>query len=132
MDDVKRYGSCSIGRNWINAQARPYKTLSNGLLAWRVMTSIYAAMGILSKTLSLFGKRREIAPATERRADLEDCGHRTEIGDARNEQAIGKERDLSTHQQDSIQHDAEPEREVTVVAQHDEQIGDDEQAIGEE
>src|SRR5215217_1440992 len=67
----------------------------NGLLAWRAMSSIYAPMGILSKTLSFFGKRREIAPATERRADLEDRVHGTEIVEARNEQAIGKEMDLS-------------------------------------
>src|SRR5215203_1143902 len=96
------------------------------------MSSIYASMGILSKTLSLFGKGREIAPAAERRAELEYRGHHTEVGDAKNEQAVGKEVHLSMPRQDPIQHDAEPESEVTVVAQHDEQIADprNEQAVG--
>jgi len=77
-------------------------------------------MGILSETLGLLGKRRQIARATQARADL-DGSHRAEIGEPRNEGAVGEQmHDLLTQQQAPVQHSVEPESEVTVVSQSDE------------
>src|SRR5215204_2738950 len=80
-------------------------------------------MGILSETLGLLGKRRQIARATQARADL-DGSHRTEIGEPTNEGPLGEQmHDLLTQQQEPVQHGVESESEVTVVSQTDEPNG---------
>jgi len=77
-------------------------------------------MGILSETLGLLGKRRQIARATEARADL-DGSHPTETGEPKKERPVGEQmHDLLTQQQEPVQHGVEPKKEVTVVSQTDE------------
>jgi len=74
-------------------------------------------MGILSEILGSVGKRRQIARATEARADLEGS-HGTGIGEPTTEGPVGERmHDLLMQQQEPVQHGGEPKREVTVVAE---------------